>query len=108
MSYIQLLKMNDASNMNNNPEKQVVLSSIDEVNLSEQTMENAHVQKMKENLGLNTNSRVNDLAQRSLELKEKVSEYLEKPQHENIPSVKLVRNEIFKSYDIEKNFKVRS
>ena len=110
MNYNQLLKLNDVSNLNKNDTNKMI--NIDETSLrfaeNSGLTEQSQINKMRENLSSNINasSKMTDFNQQSLELKERVSDFLQRPPVENIPSIQLVKNEIFKSYNIEDQLKV--
>jgi len=110
LSYNQLLKLNDAANAFNQKSEKMI--NLEESSFRPEEMsgitEPTQFNNLKENLSSNINgsSRITDLHQQSLELKERVSEFLTKPPAENIPSINIVKNEIFKSYNFENNFKV--
>jgi len=110
MNYNQLLKLNDVSNLNKNDTNKMI--KIDETSLrfaeNSDLTEQSQINKVRENLTSNiyASSKMSDFNQQSLELKERVSDFLQRPEVENIPSIQLIKNEIFKSYNIEDQFKV--
>ncbi len=109
-SFLQLQKMNDtaqaqnASNLINNP------PNFEESSLrfNEKSSDQSNLLMLQENLNnnnLGNITRMTELEQRGREIKEKVTSFFDKPPAENVNSIKLVKNEIFKSFDIENNFK---